>query len=278
MCQTPAMPPAQVPARPHDLLLARQTRGFRFTESLHREFIPPHTHEHATVTVLLDGMFEETYGLSRMACEAKSVLLRPAGEQHADHVGRSGAHNFVFELTDAQLQRIQAYAPLFDEVAHLRDPRLIALVQRMRAEVHAKDEAADLVLEGLALEFLAHAIRTRESSRQARRVPVWLRRAEEMMRDCFAQEGLQMRDIAATVGVHPVYFARLFKAHYGCTPGAYVRRLRVEWAALQLKAGTCSIAEIALGAGFADQSHFGRVFKRQMGYSPGVWRAMQSGT
>lgn len=273
MCQNHAIVPAEVPARRHDLVVARQTRGFRFTESRHSAFIPPHIHEHATVTVLLHGHFEETYGLSRTACDTDSVLLRPAGEQHADHIGRAGAHNFVFELTDPQLRLVQEYAPLFDEVVHLRDPRLMAVVHRMRPEVQAVDEAAELVLEGLALEFLALSIRARRTALQAH-PPPWLRQAEELIRDRFQEEGIEMRDIAAAVGVHPVYFARAFKAQYGRTPGAFLRALRVEWAAAELHHTARPIAQIALQAGFADQSHFGRVFKQHFSYTPGAWRCL----
>jgi AraC family transcriptional regulator len=55
--------------------------------------------------------------------------------------------------------------------------------------------------------------------------------------------------------------------------GSYVRRLRLEWAAKELGRTDSSLAAIALAAGFADQSHFTRAFKYQVGITPSVYRA-----
>jgi AraC family transcriptional regulator len=56
-----------------------------------------------------------------------------------------------------------------------------------------------------------------------------------------------------------------------------VRRLRVDWALRELSTSARSLSEIALDAGFADQSHFTRVFKRQVGVSPGAFRRSARG-
>ena len=76
----------------------------------------------------------------------------------------------------------------------------------------------------------------------------------------------------AGVGVHPVTLARAFRRTFGCTIGEYLRRLRIERAAEQLATGTQPLAEIALAAGFADQSHFSNVFRRRVGMSPSAYR------
>jgi AraC family transcriptional regulator len=49
--------------------------------------------------------------------------------------------------------------------------------------------------------------------------------------------------------------------------------LRLEWAAARLSEER-SLAQIALEAGFADQSHFTRAFRRHFGVTPGRYRAM----
>jgi AraC family transcriptional regulator len=55
--------------------------------------------------------------------------------------------------------------------------------------------------------------------------------------------------------------------------GAYVRRLRLDWAASRLKMADEPIARIGLEAGFADQSHFTRAFKRYTGLTPAEYRS-----
>ena len=65
---------------------------------------------------------------------------------------------------------------------------------------------------------------------------------------------------------------RAFRARFGVSVGTYVRRERIRWASRALRNTDAPIAEIALQAGFADQSHFTRTFVRHMGVSPGRYR------
>ena len=59
----------------------------------------------------------------------------------------------------------------------------------------------------------------------------------------------------------------------GLPPHQYVIARRVERARQLLQAGTnLSLAEVALRAGFSDQSHFCRHFKRLVGVTPGRFR------
>ena len=138
---------------------------------------------------------------------------------------------------------------------------------RLYREFRLMDAVSPLAIEGLVLEILAELVRLTASSR----LPPWLLRARELIHDRF-QENLGLADIAAAVGVHPVYLASTFRRHFRRTIGDYQRQLRVEFACKQLATGLTPLAEIALAAGFADQSHFARVFKRHLGMTPGTYR------
>jgi len=74
------------------------------------------------------------------------------------------------------------------------------------------------------------------------------------------------------VEVHPAHLARAFRAHFRMSMGPYVRRLRLDWAAGELARSDLPLAAVALAAGFADQSHFTRTFKRYLGVTPNVYR------
>jgi AraC family transcriptional regulator len=69
-----------------------------------------------------------------------------------------------------------------------------------------------------------------------------------------------------------VHLARVFRRHLGCTPGDYLRRRRLERAAVLLRETARPLSDVALHCGFADQSHFANAFKRHTGVTPGSYR------
>ena len=73
--------------------------------------------------------------------------------------------------------------------------------------------------------------------------------------------------------MHPVHLARQFRASQGCTVGEYIRRVRVGFARRELVMTDKPIAEIALSAGFFDQSQLTKTFKRVTGRTPAAYRA-----
>lgn len=101
--------------------------------------------------------------------------------------------------------------------------------------------------------------------------PRWLEQARELLQSDFAKP-LRLADIAQTVGVHPVHLAQTFRKSYRCTVGDYVRQLRIEYACHELASSESPIVDIALAAGFCDQSHFTRTFKRLTGVVPSQYR------
>jgi AraC-like DNA-binding protein len=58
------------------------------------------------------------------------------------------------------------------------------------------------------------------------------------------------------------------------TIGEFVQRLRIEAAGEMLRRSETPLSELALQLGFADQSHFSRVFRRWTGMTPRAWRAL----
>src|SRR5262249_39641084 len=130
-------------------------------------------------------------------------------------------------------------------------------------------------IEGLALEILAEA--SRRTGAEIGAAPLWLRQAREMIVAHFS-ETLRLTEIAAKVGVHPVYLATTFRQKYGVTVGEFVRKLRIEHACAELMKGQSALAEIALQAGFVDQSHFSKVFKTYIGTTPARYRSTVRGS
>lgn len=87
---------------------------------------------------------------------------------------------------------------------------------------------------------------------------------------CFAQT-LRLDDLCAAAGLSPSYLIRAFKKRYGVAPHEYQTNRRIQFGKARLREGV-SIAQAALEAGFADQAHFQRIFKRLTAATPGQYR------
>ena len=84
--------------------------------------------------------------------------------------------------------------------------------------------------------------------------------------------GLTLEQIAAVAHLSPYHFARQFRAVTGMPPHQYVIARRVELAQQLLRDGELTLAEVAAGAGFSDQSHLSHHFRRVVGVTPGRFR------
>ena len=102
-------------------------------------------------------------------------------------------------------------------------------------------------------------------------VPSWLAQVKEKMSDEY-KKPLRTKDLAAGIGVHPVYLARAFRRYYGYSVKSFLQKTRLEHALQELSQGVKPLSQIALDAGFSDQSHLSRVFRSKLKMSPGNFR------
>lgn len=79
--------------------------------------------------------------------------------------------------------------------------------------------------------------------------------------------------IAAAVGLSSSRFHHLFRAETGAPPGAYLRRIRLDAAALRLQWTAEPAGRIAVGLGYDSQASFTHAFRRRFGVPPGDYRA-----
>ncbi|WP_136067596.1 AraC family transcriptional regulator [Modicisalibacter radicis] len=89
--------------------------------------------------------------------------------------------------------------------------------------------------------------------------------------DSQAAKEISLDDLCQRSGYSPGHLIRAFKQHFGLTPHAYLINRRIQLGQRELKGGK-PIAEAALSAGFSDQPHFQRTFKRLVAATPSQYR------
>jgi AraC family transcriptional regulator len=98
-----------------------------------------------------------------------------------------------------------------------------------------------------------------------------LNRIIEFLQDNLNRD-LSLEVLAQQTGFSAYHFAHLFRQTTGESPHQFVLRQRIERAQHLLKETEAPLSQIALEVGFANQSHFSRIFKRYLGLTPRAYR------
>jgi AraC-like DNA-binding protein len=158
------------------------------------------------------------------------------------------------------------------------DPVLLRLVSVVEPLLQKSSEASSLFLDQLGTTIGIHLIERYNSatnlesaSQGAALSRSQLALAVEMLSSDVAG-CMRVADVAQACGLSRGYFIRAFKKMTGKAPHQWILSQRVEQARGLLIGTGMSLADVALACGFADQSHFTRVFSGATGLPPGAWR------
>jgi AraC family transcriptional regulator len=255
-----------------DIVRWRRVGGLLLAEVVYEpgQRIHRHVHPHARFVLVLQGAITEIRGTESNTYGPSSLLFRRAAEPHSYVVSRAGATCLIVDVDDGWYARARQHAPVLAQSAAFGGGFVVHLAHRLYGEFRLRDEVSRLAIESIALGVLAEASR-RVARAGERRMPQWLQRARALVERHFA-EPLPLAAVAGQVGVHPVHLARTFRRCYDTTFASYVRHLRVEFARRELAGSAASLSDIAIAAGFCDQSHFTRLFKRHTGLTPAEYR------
>ncbi len=248
-----------------------ESGGIVLTEIAHAcgRKLPCHTHESAYFGLLLAGSYSEKCTHRAADYQPFTMGFHPPALTHSDEVGLCGSRMFCIELRDTYLIRTRRFLTAPQFVPDLCASEVTWLGLRLYHSF------VNSTLGALQLEELCSDMVERVSEspiRDDNSNPPWLSRALELLHASF-REPLTLEEIAAQVGVHPIHLSRVFRKRYGCTMADFMNRLRVQFVCRALASGWPDLAIVASDAGFADQSHLGRIFKCFTGQTPGQFRS-----
>jgi AraC family transcriptional regulator len=208
---------------------------------------------------------------------------RPFQATYADARGRSAS--FQIEsgfLTD--VVRRASLAPVNLEQAprgrFLMDLRVDHLCSLLVRETERQARLAPLYFDSLATAWVI-AVLTQADARLPEAGSLYVQDERIQKALAYIEEHFRSRltrsQMAAAAHPSDFYFSRLFRRLVGLSPEAYLLNYRLRYAAklLASRGPDCSIADVASESGFADQSHFGRLFRRAFGQTPQQYRRQQ---
>ncbi|MFJ8884623.1 helix-turn-helix domain-containing protein [Streptomyces sp. NPDC102402] len=227
---------------------------------------PMHTHDAWTLLIVDEGTVR--YDLDRHEHGAPSsvvTLLPPHVPHNGGAASPGGFRKRVLYLNTTQID-VGLVGRAVDRPV-LRDPRLRQRIHQLHLTLrHPGDELEAQSRLALVSERLSGHLRDEQV---ATRVPD--RRVAHALRDLLDEhfvEGLPLRAAAERLHTHHTHLVRAFGREFGMAPHQYLTGRRVDLAR-RLLLGGMRAPEVAASAGFYDQSHFSRHFKRVVGTSPG---------
>ena len=159
---------------------------------------------------------------------------------------------------------------------HVRDPRIEHLGWAAKAELESPEPLGRLYGESLGLALASHLLRAyapvtgpRWNGRLSGRR---LQRVVDYIQDHLAQE-LSLAELAELAEMSPSHFKVVFRRTTGVPVHQYVIRARVEYASDLIARDRMALSQVALQAGFANQSHMSRCMKRLTGVTPASLRS-----
>ncbi|MFJ8107527.1 AraC family transcriptional regulator [Streptomyces sp. NPDC096132] len=237
---------------------------------------PMHVHDAWTLLIVDDGAVRYDLDRHRHGTPHDTVSLLPP---HVPHNGSPadprGFRKRVLYL-DADVLGEDLIGPAVD-APDLRDPVLRQRVGQLHsALVRPGDELeADsrLTLIGERLrDHLRHPAGA--DVRAPRPDPALARRLRELL-DASVVQGIGLEEAARVVQAHPAHLVRAFSGAYGIAPHQYLTARRVD-RARRLLLGGVPPGEVAVAAGFYDQAHLTRHFRKLVGVTPGRYRRKSS--
>ena len=231
----------------------------------------PHRHDTYAIGYTMTGVQCFDYrGSGQRSLPGRVIVLHP-DELHDGHAGTEAGFRYRMVYLEPAL-----VAKALDGGALPFVPDAVSTHVALRRAAHAALCDLDAPLDELHADSLvlgiASALAAAAGRRGGRRTALdraALGRARDYLR-AHADRPVGRHELEAVTGLDRWTFTRQFRTLCGTSPYRYLMMRRLERARTCILSGA-ALAEAALAAGFADQSHMTRKFKEAYGMPPGRW-------
>ncbi|HUQ80492.1 MAG TPA: AraC family transcriptional regulator [Gemmatimonadaceae bacterium] len=240
---------------------------------------PPHLHEDYAIAVTEGGAHRIRVGHRYYDAPAGAVVaIGPYQLHSADSASGAGwSYRMLFVGEEVMRALAGSDGPASKPPVFLRpvivDASLARAIRRLHRHREQTAPAPSLALSERTVVVLSRLLEThgdvRPNDGDARVAHRGVRRAREYLH-AHSERPISLAELAGIAALHPRYLVRVFSASVGLPPHAYLKRLRIARAQRMLTGGD-PLARVAQAAGFADQSHLTREFRRYLGVTPGVY-------
>lgn len=225
--------------------------------------VPEHAHDWPLLSLFVIGSYSNQTEFGEQFIAGPSAVFYAAGAAHRNTAGPDGFEQIEIEFDPAWLRSNLPNHPVMRWAGG-----------RVGAEAHAI--ATTLCSHDISEASLCAALRAflgQTSFDCTVPRPSWLDHVSSLLREDPARK---ISELARMVGLHPSWLGAAYRHVAGEGLMDTAARHRVEHATRSLRETNASFAEIAIEAGFCDQSHMIRTFRRILGRLPSAVRKDQA--
>ena len=243
--------------------------GLMFTETSYGSGnnFEPHSHENFYLAYVLEGYYLERNKKDSKRCLPDSVVTHKINEVHSNTSFSSRCRILNVEIEERWFAKNGFNS---EESEHYIEKNAITIKHALKKI--SKELATDDIFSGVGAESeLMNTVSAQLKTGSERGVPEWIKNVKELLH-FEGTENISLDYISKAVNRHPIHISREFPKYFLCNLSEYARYVKVERALPLLGNNKLSLSEISYLCGFTDQSHFIKVFKKNKGITPRVYR------
>lgn len=227
---------------------------------------PPHTHDYASLTLVLKGELIETAHGRVEHARPLSVVTKASHVPHSDRFGSNGCKTLQIKLSPGFSFRECGIEPR--NVVWNSDGIAIRPLLRILYSLE-RDCLPDWLALLCVYEALEQLANARDSNQKS---PPWVMQIKELIDSSDPFQPLPMIQLQELAQVHPVHITRQFRRQFGCSIREYFQYRRIRESISFVAEGSTTLADVAYRCAFADQAHFCRMFRAVVGLTAGDYR------
>eukprot|EP01132_Coremiostelium_polycephalum_P017339 gene17339-20774_t len=224
-----------------------------------------HYHENPVLSFVLQGGNLENRKSLYKERNVGDMMFFHSGEWHRTLPAEKLSRNINLELENSFLKRYDIQEKDLNNSSHCNTGNSLQFL-KMYKELCMDDEFSTASVQMLLFSMIAEVKKTDQLKK-----PEWVKKITEILRDQWNQTQ-SLENLSLLLQIHPITISKHFSHYFGCTLGAYLRKIRIEKSITLVRDRQITLTEIAFHCGFSDQSHFIRNFKSLTGLLPGEFR------